>query len=106
MKIVKRDGHIVDYDPEKIRIAIGKANNEVRGKEKASKDERWKKFDINEIKERNYKLDISWLKDDTLEDADDLPEPNELISDALSELSAVTDDLNELLVLLENSEDE
>ena len=39
MKIVKRDGHIVDYDPEKIRIAIGKANNEVKGKEKASKDE-------------------------------------------------------------------
>ena len=74
--------------------------------EKASKDERWKKFDINEIKERNYKLDISWLKDDTLEDADDLPEPNELIEESLSELSAVTDDLNELLVLLENSEDE
>ena len=39
MKIVKRDGHIVDYDPEKIRIAIGKANNEVRGKEKVSKEE-------------------------------------------------------------------
>ena len=30
MKIVKRDGHIVDYDPEKIRIAIDKANQEVR----------------------------------------------------------------------------
>ena len=39
MKIVKRDGHIVDYDPEKIRVAIGKANNEVKGKEKASKEE-------------------------------------------------------------------
>ena len=39
MKIVKRDGHIVDYDPEKIRIAIGKANEEVRGKEKATKEE-------------------------------------------------------------------
>ena len=39
MKIVKRDGHIVDYDPEKIRIAIGKANEEVRGKEKISKEE-------------------------------------------------------------------
>ncbi len=39
MKIIKRDGHIVDYDPEKIRIAIGKANNEVKGKEKVSKDE-------------------------------------------------------------------
>ena len=39
MKIVKRDGHIVDYDPQKIRVAIGKANNEVRGKEKATKEE-------------------------------------------------------------------
>ena len=39
MKIVKRDGHIVDYDPEKIRVAIGKANEEVRGKEKATKEE-------------------------------------------------------------------
>ena len=39
MKIVKRDGHIVDYDPEKIRIAIGKANNEVKGKEKVTKDQ-------------------------------------------------------------------
>ena len=35
-----------------------------------------------------------------------LTEPNELIEESLSELSAVTDDLNELLVLLENSEDE
>ena len=39
MKIVKRDGHIVDYDPEKIRIAIGKANNEVKGKKKTTKEE-------------------------------------------------------------------
>ena len=39
MKIVKRDGHIVDYDSEKIRIAIGKANNEVRGREKATKEQ-------------------------------------------------------------------
>ncbi len=39
MKIVKRDGHIVEYDSDKIRTAIGKANNEVRGKEKASKEE-------------------------------------------------------------------
>ena len=39
MKIVKRDGHIVDYNPEKIRIAIQKANAEVRGKEKASKED-------------------------------------------------------------------
>ena len=29
MKIIKRDGHIVDYIPEKIEIAINKANSEV-----------------------------------------------------------------------------
>ncbi len=39
MKIVKRDGHIVDYDSSKIETAIKKANNEVRGKEKATNEE-------------------------------------------------------------------
>ena len=36
MKIIKRDGSIVDYNPEKIRIAIKKANKEVSRKEKAT----------------------------------------------------------------------
>ena len=39
MKIVKRDGHIVDYDSTKIEIAINKANEEVKGKEKATKQQ-------------------------------------------------------------------
>ena len=39
MKIVKRDGHIVDYDSDKIRVAIGKANNEVKGREKVTKEQ-------------------------------------------------------------------
>ena len=39
MKVIKRDGHIVDYDPEKIRIAIGKANNEVKGHKKVNKEQ-------------------------------------------------------------------
>ena len=39
MKIVKRDGTTVDYDAGKIKLAITKANKEVRGKEKASKEE-------------------------------------------------------------------
>ncbi len=39
MKIIKRDGTIVDYDPEKIRVAIQKANNEVVRKDKISKEQ-------------------------------------------------------------------
>ena len=37
MKIIKRDGTIVEYNPEKIRVAIQKANEEVRGSDKISK---------------------------------------------------------------------
>ena len=39
MKIIKRDGRIVDYDRQKIAIAIEKANKEVIEKEKATKEE-------------------------------------------------------------------
>lgn len=39
MKIVKRDGHIVDYDRSKIEKAIKQANAEVRGKEKVTHQE-------------------------------------------------------------------
>ena len=39
MKIVKRDGTIVSYDPQKIKTAIQKANNEVSKNDKASKEE-------------------------------------------------------------------
>ena len=39
MKIIKRDGTIVDYNPEKIKIAISKANMEVEDKDQASEEE-------------------------------------------------------------------
>ena len=39
MKIIKRDGRVVDYDRQKIWVAIEKANQEVKGKEKATKEE-------------------------------------------------------------------
>lgn len=39
MKVIKRDGRAVDYDREKIRIAIDKANQEVRPGERATKEE-------------------------------------------------------------------
>ena len=39
MKVIKRDGRAVDFDREKIRVAISKANKEVRPKERATKEE-------------------------------------------------------------------
>ena len=39
MKVIKRDGAVVEYDREKIRTAIKKANNDVSRKEKATDEE-------------------------------------------------------------------
>jgi len=64
---------------------------------------RFRKFTIDQIKERNYKLDITWLKDDTLEDDDDLPPPQDLATEAITELEAVVDDLREIIASLETN---
>ena len=39
MKVIKRDGRAVEFDRQKIQVAIEKANNEVKGREKATKEE-------------------------------------------------------------------
>ena len=49
MKVIKRDGRTIEFDRNKIEVAIQKANNEVRGKEKATNEQ------INEI--------ISYIED-------------------------------------------
>jgi type I restriction-modification system DNA methylase subunit len=68
-----------------------------------SKEDRFRVFDIAEIKERGFKLDgFKWLKEESLDDADDLPEPEELITDAVEELTAAVGELNAVLALLEN----
>ena len=68
-----------------------------------SKEDRWHSFHISEVKERNYKIDsLKWLKDDSLDDADDLPEPEELATDAIAELRGAVDELQKMVVLLEN----
>ena len=39
MKVIKRDGRTIEFDRDKIEVAIEKANNEVIKKEKASKED-------------------------------------------------------------------
>ncbi len=63
---------------------------------------RFRKFHVSEIRDRGYKLDITWIKDESLEDSDELPEPQELVSEAITELEAVVSDLQEILILLDN----
>lgn len=69
-----------------------------------SKDDRWRGFSIAEVREREFKLDgFKWLKEESLEDADDLPPPEELATDAISELEEAVAELNRVLTLLDGS---
>jgi type I restriction enzyme M protein len=79
-------------------------NGKAKRKASDSKDDRWRSFTVSEVKEREFKLDgFKWLKEDSLEDADDLPEPEELATEAIAELEAAVTDLNRVLALLEGN---
>ena len=55
------------------------------------------------MKERDFKLDgFKWLKEESLEDADELPEPEELATEAIAELEGAVADLGRVLALLDN----
>ena len=66
-------------------------------------DGRWRAFDYEElIKRDKVNLDLFWLKDTSLEDSDDLPDPDvlaqEIVDDmqtALEQFSAVAEGLKE-----------
>ncbi len=65
---------------------------------------RFRPFSRSDIEARGYKLDVTWIKDDSLEDSDDLPEPQDLAAEAITELEAVVDDLREIVALVEKEE--
>jgi type I restriction enzyme M protein len=79
-------------------------NPDGRGKrEDLGETGRFRCFHIDHIKERGYKLDITWLKDESLDDPEDLPEPQDLASEAITELEAVVDSLKEIVAELESN---
>lgn len=78
-------------------------NGLAKRKETDSKEGRWRRFGIKDIAARGFKLDgFRWIKEESVEDADELPEPEELAAEAISELQQAVSELNEVLVLLEN----
>jgi type I restriction enzyme M protein len=73
--------------------------------EKDSAEGRWRGFVLDEIKERHYKLDaFKWMRDEELEGLDDLPEPEELITEAMEEMQLALDDLADMQKLLDDGQ--
>lgn len=99
--ITKKDRPLTAQHFTEFEKCYGEDPNGRSKREDQGLEGRFRKFSIEEIKERDYKLDITWLKDESLEDADELPEPQDLVSEAITELEAVVDDLKEIATLLE-----
>lgn len=102
--ITKKDRPLADKHFVEFEALYGKDPNGRSPRTDTGEGGRFRPFSINEIKKRDYKLDIVWLKDETLEDGNELPEPQDLAAEAITELEAVVDDLREIVRLIELEE--
>src|SRR5439155_7852292 len=67
-----------------------------------SKEDRWRYLGVEEVKGRDYKIDgLKWLKEESLDEFDPDIEPQELATDAIAELEAAVEELNQIVVMLE-----
>ncbi|WP_437721166.1 N-6 DNA methylase [Sorangium sp. So ce861] len=68
----------------------------------SSREGRFRSFELREIEEREFKLDgFKWLREESPDDAGELPEPEELATDAILELEEAVAALGRVLALLE-----
>jgi type I restriction enzyme M protein len=59
------------------------------------------------VKAREFKIDsLKWLKDESLDDSNGLPEPEELATEAIAELEIAMQDLSTILSILEGNNKE
>jgi type I restriction enzyme M protein len=103
--ITKKERPLTPAHFKEFERCYGKDPNGQSKRQDLGEEGRFRKFHISQIKERDYKLDITWLKDESIEDAESLPEPQDLASEAITELEAVVDDLKEVLQLIETNGD-
>jgi type I restriction enzyme M protein len=55
---------------------------------------RWRSFDYEELIQRDkVNLDIFWIKDESLEDSDNLPEPDVILQEIIEDLESALEQL-------------
>jgi type I restriction enzyme M protein len=101
--ITKKERPLIARHFEEFEGCYGKDPNGRSKREDLGEQGRLRCFNISQVKERGYKLDITWLKDESLDDPEDLPEPQDLASEAITELEAVVDSLKEIVLELETN---
>jgi type I restriction enzyme M protein len=64
--------------------------------------ERWKPFPYDELIARDkVNLDITWMRDESLEDADDLPAPDVIAREIVEDLTAALTEFEAVAAALE-----
>lgn len=103
-KITKKDRPLAKEHFAEFEKCFGSdPNGRAKRDQQDSKEDRWHRFHISELKERDYKIDsLKWLRDESLSDTDDMPEPEELAAEAIDELEGATGELNVILELMGN----
>lgn len=62
---------------------------------------RWRCYTRDEIAKRGDNLDVTWIHDEDIERAEDLPEPDEIAAEIMNSLQAAMDEMAALQELLE-----
>jgi len=100
-KITKKSRPLTARHFQEFEQCYGDASN---GESPRIERERWRSFTLDEIEANHYKLDrFRWIRDEALDELDELPGAEELIADAIEELNLALDDLADVQVLLEPS---
>jgi type I restriction enzyme M protein len=102
--ITKKDRPLTRDHFKEFESCYGSDPNGLSKRNDLGEEGRFRAFGIKEIAERSYKLDVTWLKDESLEDSDEMPEPQDLAAEAITELEAVVDDLREIMALIEKEQ--
>lgn len=77
-------------------------NGRAKRNQSASAEDRWRCFSIHQVRDRDFKIDkLKWLKEESPDDADELPEPEEMAAEVMSDLQAAFGEIDQVLKFLE-----
>jgi type I restriction enzyme M protein len=103
--ITKKDRPLTAAHFSEFEECYGKdPNGRSRRGESDSMQGRWRSFDVQEIEARHFKLDaFKWIRDEQTYDPDEVPEPEELLTEAMEELRLALDALSDMHAFLEEA---
>jgi type I restriction enzyme M protein len=108
------DEFVKNYNPEnrhqrkatwKEKVSPSPRSSPTRG-EDGKNEGRWRSYDYDELVSRDKaSLDIFWLKDESLEASDNLPDPDVIAQEIVEDLEAALEQFREIVGDLGSRED-